>query len=212
MPQHPVELTRTLEEVLNLTGIFVFGISGALLAVRKNFDIIGMTVLAEITALGGGVIRDLIIGAHPPAAFTDIGYLLVPLLATAVTFFAHPRIERIRIAVLVFDAAGLGLFCVSGTVVALAHGLGPVQAVVLGVTTGIGGGILRDTLAGEIPFVLRADSELYAVPAILGSAIVVLTAQLHVYGPAAPVLSAVLVFALRVASLRFGWRAPQPRP
>lgn len=202
----------TLEQALNLIGIFVFAISGALLAVRKNYDIVGMAVLAEITAIGGGVLRDLILGAVPPAAFTDPIFFVAPLAATALTFFVYPWMNRIRAAVLVFDAAGLGLFCVAGAAKALAFGMGPVAAIALGAITGVGGGIMRDVLANEQPAVLRSDSELYAIPAVLGSTVVVVAQSLHVYGSLVASLAALFVFALRMAALRYGWRAPKPWP
>ena len=157
---HPVVVATTLENVFNLIGIFVFAISGALLAVRKNYDIVGMAVLAEITATGGGILRDLVLGAVPPAAFTDHVSFLIPLGATALTFFAHPQLNRIQSAVLVFDAAGLAVFCVAGTAKALAFGIGPIEAIALGAMTAVGGGIMRDVLANDRPAVLRADSEL----------------------------------------------------
>lgn len=208
---HPVVFNATLEEILNLVGTFVFAVSGALLAVRKNYDIVGMVVLAEITAIGGGVIRDLVIGAVPPVAFTDVSYFWIPLLATALTFFAHTQINRLNAAVLVFDAAGLAVFCISGTAKALAYGLGPVPAIALGVLTAIGGGIMRDVLAHEKPSVLRAESELYALPAFLGSAIVVVIPYLPINSSLAAGLTAVFVFVLRLLALRYHWRAPRPR-
>lgn len=208
---HPAALTSTLEQALNLIGTFVFAISGALLAVRKQYDIVGMTVLAELTAVGGGIIRDLILGATPPTAFTDHISLLLPLAATAVTFFFHQHMNRIHYPVLVFDAAGLGLFCIAGAAKALAYNLGPVEAIALGVLTAVGGGILRDVLANEQPAVLRADSELYAVPAVLGSASVVILAHFGLYNSLTAGLAALLVFALRLVALRFHWRAPSPR-
>jgi uncharacterized membrane protein YeiH len=197
-------------EILDLTGIFVFAVSGALAAVRKRLDVVGMLVLAEITALGGGILRDLIIGAVPPAAFTDLGYVLVPLLASLLVFFWHPQVTRILPAITVFDAAGLALFCVTGTLKALAHGLTPVHAALLGVTTAIGGGILRDMLSGQIPAVLY-DRQLYALPAMIGSAVV---AGSHALGSRSAVVAfaaAVLTFALRVLAVRYGWRTPTPR-
>jgi uncharacterized membrane protein YeiH len=206
---HPVVFNATLEQVLNLIGTFVFAISGALLAVRKNYDIMGMAVLAGITAIGGGVIRDLVIGAVPPTAFTDAIYFLLPLLATALTFFAHVQMNRLNAAVLVFDAAGLAVFCISGTAKALNYGLGPVPAAALGVLTAVGGGIMRDVLAQEEPSVLSAKSELYALPAAFGSAIVVVIPHLPIDSSLAAGLTAVLVFALRLLALRFGWRAPR---
>ena len=207
---HPVVFNATLEEVLNLVGTFVFAVSGALLAVRKNYDIVGMAVLAGITAIGGGVIRDLVIGAIPPVAFTDSSYFWIPLLATALTFFAHVQINRLNAAVLVFDAAGLAVFCISGTAKALNYGLGPVPAAALGVLTAVGGGIMRDVLAHDEPSVLQAGSELYALPAVLGSAIVVVIPHLPIDSSLAAGLTAVFVFTLRLLALRFGLRAPRP--
>ena len=206
---HPVVFNPTLEEVLNLVGTFVFAVSGALLAVRKNYDIVGMAVLAGITAIGGGVIRDLVIGAIPPVAFTDSSYFWIPLLATALTFFAHVQMNRLNAAVLVFDAAGLAVFCISGTAKALNYGLGPVPAAALGVLTAVGGGIMRDVLAQDEPSVLSAKSELYALPAVFGSAITVVIPHLPINSSLAAGLTAVLVFALRLLALRFGWRAPR---
>jgi uncharacterized membrane protein YeiH len=208
---HPTVFNAPLDEVLNLIGIFVFAVSGALLAVRKNYDIVGMTVLAEITAIGGGVVRDLILGAVPPAAFTDRLSFVVPLIATALTFFTHTWMNRLQAAVLVFDAAGLALFCVSGAAKALAYGIGPVEAVALGAISAVGGGVMRDVLANDQPAVLRADSELYAVPAVLGSTIVVVVTMLHHYGTLSASLAVVFVFALRIIALRYGWQAPRPR-
>jgi len=207
---HPVVFNATLEEVLNLVGTFVFAVSGALLAVRKNYDIVGMAVLAGITAIGGGVIRDLVIGAVPPVAFTDVSYFWIPLLATALTFFAHVQINRLNAAVLVFDAAGLAVFCISGTAKALNYGLGPLPAAALGILTAVGGGIMRDVLAHDEPSVLQAGSELYALPAVLGSAIVVVIPHLPIDSSLAAGLTAVFVFTLRLLALRFGLRAPRP--
>ncbi len=169
-----------------------------------------MAVLAGITAIGGGVIRDLVIGAVPSVAFTDVSYFWIPLLATALTFFAHVQINRLNAAVLVFDAAGLAVFCISGTAKALNYGLGPVPAAALGVLTAVGGGIMRDVLAHDEPSVLRAESELYALPAVLGSAIVVVIPHLPIDSSLAAGLTAVFVFALRLLALRYGWRAPRP--
>jgi uncharacterized membrane protein YeiH len=201
----PVQLT------FELVGLFVFGISGGLLAVRKSFDIVGIGVLAFLTALGGGLIRDLIIGDVPPAAFADTRYVAVPLAAAALVFVGHSVAERLHRAVLVFDAAGLALFCVTGTLKALDFGLGPLQAVLLGVTTAVGGGVLRDVVARETPVLIRADSTLYAVPASWGAAAVVVATQLEVYRPIVGLAIVVLVFAWRVLAVWRGWRAPSAR-
>ncbi|WP_328396169.1 trimeric intracellular cation channel family protein [Streptomyces sp. NBC_00390] len=201
--------TPSVQHVLDLMGIFVFAISGALLAVRKNFDVFGMAVLAEVTALGGGMLRDLIIGAVPPAAFTDLGYFVTPLIATALVFFLHPQVERIQVGINVFDAAGLGLFCVTGTTKAYEYGLGLTASAGLGLATAVGGGVLRDVLANEVPSLLRWDRDLYAVPAMVGATMVVLCIQFDVLNAATSGLAVVTAFVLRLLAMRFHWRAPR---
>lgn len=194
---------------LELVGVFAFAVSGALMAVRLGFDAVGLAMLAVITAIGGGVLRDLLIGDTPPPAFTEPEYLIVPLVAAAVTFVAHPALERAGRALLLFDAAGLGLFCVTGTAKSLDYGLGPVAAAALGVTTAVGGGLLRDVIARETPALVRPDTELYAVPAIAGAATVAIAWELGAYSTGVGAVAAVAVFVLRVVALRRGWRAPQ---
>ncbi|MCA2211766.1 trimeric intracellular cation channel family protein [Jidongwangia harbinensis] len=198
-------------KVLELVGLYAFATSGALMAIQKSFDVVGILVLAMLTALGGGILRDLVIGDTPPAAFTELSYLVVPLVATAVTFFAHPVLRRLTRTVLVFDAAGLALFCVTGTLKALDFGLGSLQAVLLGITTAVGGGVLRDITAREAPALLRADTELYAIPAAVGAVIV---AGAHHTGLPMPVVAtgaAVLVFGFRIAAMLRHWTAPHAR-
>ncbi|MFD4609119.1 trimeric intracellular cation channel family protein [Streptomyces sp. NPDC088337] len=199
----------SVQHTIDVVGIFVFAISGALLAVRKNFDVFGIAVLAEVTALGGGLFRDIVIGAVPPAAFTDLGYFLTPLLATLVVFFLHPHMERIQTAVYVFDAAGLGLFCVAGTTKAYAYGLNLTASATLGMATAVGGGVLRDVLANEVPSLLRWDRDLYAVPAIVGATMVVLCIHYDALNPYTSGLAVVTAFALRLLAMRYHWRAPR---
>lgn len=199
----------SVQHSLDLAGIFVFAISGALLAVRKNFDVFGMAVLAEVTGLGGGLLRDLIIGAVPPAAFTDLGYFTMPLVATVLVFFLHPHVERIQGAVNVFDAAGLGLFCVTGTVKAYEYGLGLTASAALGLATAAGGGVLRDVLANEVPSLLRWDRDLYAVPAIVGATTVAICIRFDALNGLTSGLAALTAFALRLLAMRFHWRAPR---
>jgi len=199
----------SVQHTLDLIGIFVFAISGALLAVRKNFDVFGIAVLAEVTALGGGLFRDLIIGAVPPAAFTDLGYFVTPLLAALLIVFLHPQVERIQLGVNVFDAAGLGLFCVTGTTKAYDHGLGLTQSATLGLATAVGGGVLRDVLANEVPSLLRWDRDLYAVPAMVGATMVVLCIRYDALTPFTSSLAAITAFVLRLLAMRYHWRAPR---
>lgn len=194
--------------VLDMLGIFVFAISGALVAVRKELDIFGVLVLAGTTGLGGGFIRDVLIGAVPPAALADWRYLVVPLVAGLATFYFHPAIGRMERLVNVFDAAGLGLFCVTGALKALAFGLGPVPAALMGLLTAIGGGVARDLLAGRVPVVLR--SEIYATPALVGAslAVAVNTAGFQTWTAALP--AAAVCFGWRLLAMRKGWNAPRP--
>ncbi|GAA2591583.1 trimeric intracellular cation channel family protein [Actinomadura fulvescens] len=197
-------------EALDLAGIFVFAVSGGLAAVNKRLDVVGMVVLAEITALGGGILRDLVIGDVPPTAFTSLGYVLAPLVAAVLVFFWHPQVTRVLPAVQLFDAAGLGLFCATGTLKALDHGLSPLHSVLLGVVTAVGGGILRDMLSGQIPTVLY-DRQLYALPALLGASVVAAARALELHGAGVTAGAAVLAFSIRVLAMRHGWRTPRPR-
>ena len=192
--------------VLDLVGTFAFAISGATMGVRKRLDLFGVLVLAFAAATAGGIVRDVVIGALPPAALADWRYLAVSLLAGALTFYAHERVERLRNPVQLFDAVGLGLFAVSGAGKALAFGLGPSGAVLLGMLSGIGGGIARDALVAEIPSVLRR--ELYAVAALLGAACVVAGDLAGLPSAPVAVAGAVACFLLRYFAIRRAWRLP----
>src|SRR4051794_27557985 len=199
----------TLLLVLDLAGIFVFAITGGLVAVRRQFDIFGVMVLAGATGLGGGFLRDVLIDATPPAALTDWRYLLVPIAAGLATFLFHPAFGRLERVIIVLDAAGLGLFCVTGTLKAIDYGLGPVPAALMGMVTGIGGGMVRDLLAGRVPVVF--SSELYATPALLGATWAVLANywELPVGWVALPGVA--ICFGMRLLALRRDWHAPLPR-
>lgn len=194
--------------VLDLVGIFVFAISGGLVAVRKDLDVFGVLLLAGTTGLGGGFLRDLLIDAAPPAALTDWRYLAVPVVAGLLTFGYHPTLGRMERTVNVFDAFGLALFCVAGALKALDHGLGPVPAALLGMTTGIGGGILRDLLAGRVPVVFRG--ELYATPALAGAFVAVVGTELDAPRTVVTVLGALVCLVWRLLALWRGWQAPRP--
>src|SRR4029079_5952392 len=163
--------------VLDLAGTFVFALSGAMAGVRHQLDLFGVLVLSFAAGNAGGLTRDLILGATPPPAIADWRYIGISLAAGLLAFFCAPVIRRLRSSVLVLDAAGLALFAVSGTLKALDAGLNPVGAMLLGVLTGVGGGMLRDVLVSEVPAVLRG--ELYASAALAGSAVVALGRLLH---------------------------------
>ncbi len=198
---------NTLLVVLDLVGIFVFAITGALVAVRKELDVFAVLVLALITGLGGGFLRDVLIGATPPAALADWRYLLVPAVAGLVTFFFHPSLNRKERVINVLDAAGLSLFCVTGALKAVEFGLGPVPAALMGMLTGIGGGVLRDILTGRVPLVFRG--ELYATPALVAALVAVVGHQLGLRTAVVAVPAAALCFTWRVTAMRRGWNAPR---
>lgn len=204
-------LDATLERSVDLVGVFFFAVSGGLLAVRKGFELVGVVALCLVTALGGGVIRDVVLGATPPTAFDDVLYLVVPLVAAAIVFVASAPLEsRFRTPVQLFDAAGLGLFAVTGAVKASAFEASAVGAVLIGVISAVGGGIIRDVLANEAPHLFHPQSRLYAIPAALGATAIVIAWRNDFYSGGVAIAVAVAVFALRLAALRFAWRAPKP--
>jgi uncharacterized membrane protein YeiH len=195
--------------VLDLIGTFVFALSGGVAGVKERLDLFGVLVLSFAAASAGGIMRDLLIGAVPPAAISDWRYLAVSLLAGLVVFFWYPISERLRNLsnhVLIFDAAGLALFAVVGAQKALGYRLNPVMAALLGVLTGIGGGMLRDVLIAQIPTVLRA--ELYAVAALAGAVVVVVGHVLNLPHAAPAIAGAALCFGIRLIAIRRGWRLP----
>jgi uncharacterized membrane protein YeiH len=191
--------------ILNLVGTFVFGLSGGMAGVRKQLDLFGAVVVAVVVGIAGGTIRDLLIGI-PPQTFRDWRYLAVAGAAGLLTTFAHPAINRLQRPIDVLDAAGLALFCVTGAATALAHGLGVVDCVILGATTGIGGGMLRDILVREIPTVLRGG--LYAIPALVGAGIVVIAYHAGDRSVTFPIVGAAACFLMRMAGLRYGIGLP----
>lgn len=196
----------------DLGGTFVFALSGAVAGVRYRLDLFGVLVLSFAAGNTGGIARDVMIGAVPPAAIRDWRYVAVSMLAGFLTFFWFRGIDRLKSAVLLFDAAGLALFAVSGAGKALAFHAPPVAAVLLGMLTGIGGGMMRDLLVREIPTVLR--TELYAVAALLGAAVVVGGPMLHLSSSWAKIAGALLCFGVRFVAMRRGWQlpsAPAPR-
>ena len=177
-------------------------------AVRARLDLFGVVVLAGVVGLAGGITRDLLIGV-PPETFRDGRYLLAAGAAGVVCFFASRGIERLRRGVLFFDAIGLSLFAVTGSSKAVAAGMGPAQAVVLGAITGIGGGMLRDVLLREVPAVLRAD--LYAIPALAGAAVVAIADEAGSGAGVYAVAGAGLCLSLRLIGVRYGVTVPTPK-
>lgn len=195
--------------VLDLTGTFVFALNGALTAVRAaRLDIVGVVTLGMMTALGGGVIRDVVIGDIPPATFRDWRYFALAVAGGLVAFALSKVLNRLETSITVFDAMGLSVFAVIGTSKAADFGLGIGPTLLLGVVTAVGGGTIRDVLLGQIPTVLR--SELYAIPALVAAAITVAAIRLDVYGLAAALVAAAVCFVIRMLGVRFQLNAPGP--
>ena len=194
---------------LDLVGTFVFALTGALVGVRRRLDIFGTLVLACATGLGGGLVRDVLLGDVPPPGLTDWRYLLVAAAAGLATFFWHPVVARWENIILTLDAAGVALFCVNGAVKASDFGLSVVPAALLGMITAVGGGMVRDVLANRVPVVLEAGTGWYAVPALAGATLA--AAGQHYGWPTVLVLAPGMVacFGWRVVSMRRGW-APLP--
>lgn len=196
----------TLVLILDLIGTFVFALSGATMGVRRRLDIFGVLVLSFIAATAGGITRDLLIGATPPAALSDWRYPVTSLAAGIVTFFRAPLIEKLHHPVRMFDAMGLALFAVAGTQKALEYGISPPMAAAMGMLTGIGGGVARDVLLAQVPLVLRA--ELYAVAALVGALVVALGHWLALPALPCALVGAGLCFGLRMMAVTYGWHLP----
>src|SRR5205823_7835742 len=158
--------------ILNLIGTFAFGLTGGILAVRKRMDLFGVLVLSVATGLGGGIMRDMILGHVPPTTLVDWRYLAAAGVAGFIVFFDFRQVVKWSRFVIAFDAAGLAIFTVTGTTIALAAQLNPVPAVLLGMLTGIGGGALSHILAADVLLLLM--SEVYVVASLLGAILITL--------------------------------------
>ena len=198
---------RAIFEFLDLSGILVFAISGAAAARQRDLDLFGIVALAFVTACGGGIVRDLCLGSLPPVGLADWRYLALVLLGALATVGAYGWVRRLRYPVLLFDAMGMAMFAVSGTQKALGMGRNAETAILLGMMTAVGGGVLRDMLLGRVAVVL--EREIYASAALLGTLLVVLAAHFH-WGAAWATWPGLLAcFGLRYLSLRYGWNMPR---
>lgn len=197
-------------EGLDFAGTVVFALSGAVVGARRGMDLFGVLVLAFVTSVAGGVARDVLIGVIPPAAVADWHALALSVAAGLLAFRFPSLIDDLRFPVQLLDAAGLGLFVVAGTQKALEHGISPVMAAMLGMVTGIGGGMARDILSAQVPTVLR--SEIYAVAALAGAAVV--SAGHCLQMPTSVILpsGAALCLFLRVMAIFRHWHLPAARP
>jgi uncharacterized membrane protein YeiH len=196
--------------VADLVGVAVFAASGASAGIAKRLDLFGIAFVGFVAALGGGIVRDLVIDAVPPLAFGDWRYAVTAVVASLAVFWLHPQLSRWRRSVLLLDAAGLGLFTVTGTLKALDAGVPPVGACLIGMLTAIGGGLARDLLTGEIPAVLQRD--IYAVAALGGAILVTILRGAGVVDPLTMTASALLITGVRLVALYRRWSAPVAAP
>jgi uncharacterized membrane protein YeiH len=200
--------TDALLTTVDLAGTFLFAVEGAMAAIHGNLDFLGMVVLAFATAVGGGIIRDLLIGSVPPGAIKDWRYGAIALAGAATAFFFHQFVQEVpAMLMLTLDAAGLSLFAISGAGKAVEFEIHPAMAVVMGGITGVGGGTVRDLLLAQVPTVLRAD--VYATAALLGAAILVVGLKLNLPRVAVGVAGGLACFVLRMAAVWFHWHLPR---
>jgi uncharacterized membrane protein YeiH len=192
----------------DIAGTLVFAVEGAMAAVNGNLDLIGIMTLAFCTALGGGIIRDTLLGALPPASLRDWRYPTIVLSAAVLVFFLHSEVRAIpALYIQVLDAAGLAIFAIAGTEKALLHKMNPLVAVLLGTITGVGGGTIRDVLLNQVPTVLRF--EVYASAALLGSLCMIVATRVRLPATWAATLGGAICFLLRVVSLLRHWNVPR---
>jgi uncharacterized membrane protein YeiH len=192
----------------DLVGTTVFAVEGALSAISGDLDLLGVMVIAFIAALGGGVIRDVLIGATPPNAIRDWRYPALTCMAGLLTFLFHPTFQSIPThLMLVLDAAGLSLFAVAGVEKAIMFGIRPFVAMLLGTVTGVGGGVIRDILMARIPAVLQTD--IYATAAFFGAFIVLVGRRFGLSEGAAGLLGGLVCFTVRLLSVAYGWHLPK---
>ena len=198
---------HSLYYFLDLAGTFAFAISGATAAKERGLDLFGICAIAFIVACGGGIIRDLCIGAIPPAGLTNWHYLVAAIIAAGLTAGIFSIVQRLNRPVLVFDAVGLSLFAITGAQKALAYGHNGEVAVLLGITTAVGGGVLRDVLLNRIPVIL--EKEIYASAALVGAVIVVLGNDLKwMTSDWASIIGLITCFTLRILALHYHWNLP----
>lgn len=199
--------TDDIVVVVDIVGTLVFAISGALAAGEKRFDLMGVAIIAFVTAVGGGTIRDLLIGARPVGWMQSYHYILLTVVGVLLTFFLHKHLQRFRKSFFLFDAIGLGTFAIAGMEKALSYGISPGYAILCGMITGCFGGMTRDVLCNDIPLIFR--KEMYALPALTGAAVYLGLDYLHVIPEVSFPITIVLVILFRVCAVRFNWQLPQ---
>lgn len=199
--------TELLFSILDILGTFVFALSGAEAAKERELDLFGTIIIAFLTACGGGIIRDLCLGIHPPVGISHWPYLALTILATFAVAVCHRYITKLKYPVLLFDALGLSMFAVAGTQKSLFLGQNYEVALLLGVLSAVGGGIIRETLLGRIPVVLR--KEVYGSAALIGSSIVILFHYFNLESSIGAWIGITTCFVIRYLSIKKKWNIPR---
>lgn len=192
---------------LDITGTAAFAASGAWVGVRKHMDMFGVLVLGMATAVGGGTLRDLLLGDIPPFSLQDENYIYIAIAVSLIVFANRNRFKVFEKPLLYFDAIGLGTFVVIGTTKALDFQLGALGAVLMGVMTGTAGGVMRDLFANQVPLILRR--EIYASACIAGGALLVILERVNTVRPVAALLAAGTVITVRLLAIHFDWSLPK---
>jgi uncharacterized membrane protein YeiH len=193
--------------LLDLVGTAAFAASGAWVGVRKRMDLFGVLVLGMVTAVGGGTLRDLLLGDTPPFSLKDESYIYIAISVSLIVFANRVRFKLLEKPLLYFDAVGLGTFVVIGTTKALDFQLGWLGAILMGVMTGTAGGVFRDVLANQMPLILRR--EIYASACVAGGALLVILEQSGAGRLVAALLAAGTVITVRLLAIRYGWGLPR---
>ena len=191
---------------LDLLGTAAFAASGALAGVQRRMDLLGVVVLALVTAVGGGTVRDVLLGSVPPFCFKDENYLYLSIVIALLVFYFHHSLDFLKRPLLYFDALGLGTFLVIGTGKALAYDAGFLVAVMMGVTTATAGGVVRDVLSDQVPFILQ--KEIYATACIFGGILYYILYRLGMNESLVAVIAALVVVIIRVVAIHRHWSLP----
>lgn len=204
----PMEFVNSTDLIygVDLAGTFVFAVSGWLLASNKQLDIFGASVIAFVTAVGGGTLRDLLIGSQPVGWTQDLNYLLMIGLGIVCGLFFKKVFEKLRKTMFLFDSVGIGLFTILGIEKTLEFGLSPVIAVMMGTISAVFGGVLRDTLVNEIPLIFR--KEIYATVCLTGGVIYLLLAQFIPNDDWAVMITIVYIISVRILAVKRKWSFP----
>ena len=189
--------------IIDLAGTFVFAISGILTGIKKELDLFGAALIGGVTAIGGGTVRDVLIGNAPVSWMQDANYLIVIFAALPICYLLHPELRRLRRGIFLFDTIGIGLFTVIGVQKTLALGLSPAVAVLMGIASAVFGGIIRDVLTNEVPLILR--KEIYAVACMVGGIAYLVLEKIQPNNLISVWVSIVLVVVIRYVSIKRNW-------